>query len=370
MKAQACIFGAGKQGRLAINILRTNYKEIFFCDNDINKVGTFISEAVVKSFDELKRLYEEKHIDVYIAGYIQDIYNQCRRNSIDVIGVYSVNKNAIVTYREYCIYDKRPFYNSGYIEYENKKRMRVKDNIEKFRNGEKMSACITEVAIELSNLCNYACFHKKCPASYIKEKKIMSLADVKVIIGQLLEINFKGTICFQIYNEPLIDPRLFLIIEYIKQIMTADVEILVYTNGYYLTDTLAEDLQNGFADIIVATGYGREEFERLINLNVDIPYYVLWGDLDDRLEWNMSQGKSGCTVPCNSLFWQVPIWANGNVGLCCIDCFQEVKLGNIREAGLNKILDALDVRKSMESLLCGNRKEVLYCASCNWEGRS
>ena len=28
---------------------------------------------------------------------------------------------------------------------------------------------------------------------------------------------FEGTVCFHIYNEPLIDPRLFYIIEYIKQ---------------------------------------------------------------------------------------------------------------------------------------------------------
>lgn len=371
MKTIACIFGAGKVGNLALNILRTDYKDIFFCDNNVNKVGTIVSGIAVKSFDELKSLYiQEEPIDVYIAGYVQDIYDQCRKNSIDVAGIYSVNKNDIVSYRDYCVYDRKPFYNSGYAEYESKKRKRVNTNIAKFKNGEKMSACITEIAIELSNLCNYACIHAKCPAAHIKEKSIMPLTDIKAIIGQLCEIDFRGTICFQIYNEPMIDPRLFLIMEYIKQTLVANAEILVYTNGYYLTDSLVKDLQSGFADIIVATGYGKEEFERLINLNIEIPYYVLWGDLDDRLEWDADQKERENQIPCDSLFWQVPIWVNGDVGLCCLDYLQKVRYGNIKEKRLEDILDAWEVRKDMECLLCGNRKEVSYCASCDWKGRS
>ena len=197
----------------------------------------------------------------------------------------------------------------------------------------------------------------------------MPLADIKTIVNQLIQINFKGTICFQIYNEPLIDPRLFWIIEYIKSQMM-DIEVLVYTNGYYLTDSLAGDIQNGFADIIVATGYGRTEFERLVNLNLDIPYYVLYGNLDDRLIWDEELKKSKCNVPCASLFSQVPIWANGDVGLCCMDCFQKVKFGNIKKTELKQILDAPEIEINMKCLLSGNRRSVGYCSSCEWEGIS
>ena len=362
---KACVFGAGKMGCHAIDSLKEyNYK--FFCDNDKNKVGTIVNGYTVRGFDELKRVCAgEDDIEVFIAGYVHEIYEQCIRNEIKVMGVYSPEQNKIVTYREYCILDKKFYCNDLFIEYSYGKKIRIQKNITRFMNGERMSECITEVAIELSNLCNYACIHSKCPASHIKEKIIMPLSDIRNIIKQLCEIDFKGTICFQIYNEPLIDPRLFFIIELIKQKLT-DIKILVYTNGYYLTESLGKDLQNGFADIIVATGYGEEEYRRLININVEIPYYVLWGKLDERISWKSKESKSN--APCASLFSQVPIWANGDLGLCCMDCFQKIVFGNIKKTDIKRILNSTEIRKSMESLLKGDREDVNFCANCEWEG--
>lgn len=366
-KRRACVFGAGKLGSFAIEILK-EYDQKFFCDNDKNKVGMLVNGFLVRGFEELTRIYiEEGDIDIYIAGYVQDIYEQCIKNEIKITGVYSPKQYKMVSYREYCIQEKRFYCNDSFVRYSNEKENNIKKNIARFMSGELMSNCITEVAVELSNLCNYACIHSKCPASRIKEKTIMALSDIRNIVRQLCEIDFKGTICFQIYNEPLIDPRLFLIIEYIKQ-QLADVKVLVYTNGYYLTDSLGKDLQNGFADIIIATGYGEEEYCRLINLNIDIPYYVLWGHLDERILWKSAERKSN--VPCASLFSQVPIWANCDVGLCCMDCFQNVVFGNIKKKELKEILNSAEIRKNMESLLQGDRESVDFCAGCEWEGIS
>lgn len=362
----AIIIGAGRKGSLAVKLLK-DYEQIFFCDNNEDKIGMIIEGVKVKSFDELKKMYQQNDVDIYIAGYVHEIYEQCVCNGIKIVGVYDSSHDKMVPYKAYCIQDKRFYCNSSYIVYKKSKQMRVENNIAKFLNGEQMSKCITEVAIELSNLCNYACFHKKCPASKIDEKIIMPLSDIKEIIEQLVRMDFKGTICFQIYNEPLIDPRLFLIIEYVKKKL-ADVKVLLYTNGYYLTNSLVKDIQSGFGDIIVATAYGEEEFIRLINLNISIPYYVLWGNLDNRLLWQKELKKSKCNVPCISLFSQLPIWANGDVGLCCIDCFQKAVLGNIREVSLQEIINDIEIRKYMESLLQGRRQEVKYCSICEWEG--
>lgn len=362
----AIVFGAGKMGRLTIKLL-VDYKKVFFCDNDKNKIGMRIDGCIVKSFDELKKMLEDQNtIQVYIAGYVQEIYEQCIQNGVNIAGVYNPQQNRIVSYKEYCISDKSFYCNDSYITYKNNKKIRVKNSIAKFLSGVPMSDCITEVAIELSNLCNYACIHTKCPASQINEKRVMSLCDIKNIIRQLYNINFKGIICFQIYNEPLIDPRLFLIIEYIKQKMP-DVKILIYTNGYYLTDTLVKDLQSGFADIIVATGYGEKEYMRLINLRVDIPYYVLWGNLDDRLLWG-GEKEEKCNAPCAAFFSQLPIWVNGDVGLCCIDCFQKVVFGNVKNGNLKEVLNSIKVRMYMENLLNGERQKNKLCAVCEWEG--
>lgn len=363
---KACIFGAGRMGILASKILK-DFEQLFFCDNDKNKVGTIINGLKVIGFNDLKKIYcEDDNIDVYIAGYVQEIYEQCKENGIDIAGIYHPKKNEVVSYLNYCVENQNFYCNDAYILYKNAKQAKIHDNIEKFLTGEQMSDCIIEVAIELSNLCNYASIHTKCPASQINEKKIMPLSDIENIVRQLLDINFKGTICFHIYNEPLMDPRLFFIIDYIKQ-RISDVKVLIYTNGYYLTDSLVKDLQNGFADIITATGYGQKEYNRLINLRIDIPYYVLRGELDDRLSWG-KENTYECNVPCASLFSQVPIWVNGDVGLCCVDCYQKAVLGNIKNSSLEEILDSPKIRETMKSLLSGKRKDVNYCKYCFWEG--
>lgn len=353
-------------GILASKILK-KYEQLFFCDNDKNKVGTVIYGLKIIGFTDLKKAYcKNNAIDVYIAGYVQEIYEQCRENGIDIAGIYCSKKNEIVSYQNYCIQNQNFYCNDAFVIYKNEKKYKIQDSISKFMNGDQMSNCIIEVAIELSNLCNYACIHTKCPASQIDEKKIMPLSDIESIVGQLQDIKFKGTICFHIYNEPLMDPRLFFIIDYIKQ-RISDVKVLIYTNGYYLTDSLVKDLQNGFADIITATGYGQKEFDRLINLKIDIPFSVLRGELDDRLLWG-EKNKHECNVPCASLFSQVPIWVNGDVGLCCVDCYQKAIFGNIKNTSLKEILNSSKIRDIMENLLSGKRKDVYYCQHCFWEG--
>jgi len=367
MAEKACIFGAGKMGVEAVRLLQ-GYRERFFCDNDKRKVGTSVNGVIVKGFDELTLICKEGSVDVYIAGYVQEIYEQCIRNGVRIAGIYNPKNNEMTSYQEYCISNQCWYCNGAFVKYKDEKRQKIQTNITKFSEGRALSECIIEVAIELSNLCNYACLHKKCPASQINEKKVMPLDDIDKIIDALYDIDFTGTIHFQIYNEPLMDPRLFYIINRIKDKLK-DVKILVYTNGYYLTESVANDLQDGFADIIVATGYNQSEFSRLINLKIDVPFSVLWGALDDRLIW-AEGNKEACDVPCASLFSLTPIWVNCDVGLCCMDCHQRVTFGNIKEQSLREILNSAELREIMNKLISGNRKAVRSCLSCDWKGIS
>lgn len=73
------------------------------------------------------------------------------------------------------------------------------------------------VSIELSNLCNYASIHKKCPINKIKSPIILSSKIVYSIFNTLKKFSFSGQIAFHTYNEPLIDPRLFKFIEVAKK---------------------------------------------------------------------------------------------------------------------------------------------------------
>lgn len=97
------------------------------------------------------------------------------------------------------------------------------------------------VSIELSNLCNYSKIHTKCPLYDEKEPQVMPTYLIKKIIEELKDHNYKGTIMFSVYNEPLIDPRLFYLLDYsIKQLK--DIKLHVLTNGFFLTQEVMDDL--------------------------------------------------------------------------------------------------------------------------------
>ena len=72
------------------------------------------------------------------------------------------------------------------------------------------------VAIEVSSYCNRKCSY--CPVSKEEEKipkEFMEMDLFKKIIRQLQDMNFKGSIMYHFYNEPLLDERLPEFISYV-----------------------------------------------------------------------------------------------------------------------------------------------------------
>ncbi len=62
----------------------------------------------MKGFSELKQTYHtESKVDVYIAGYVQEIYEQCKRNDIYIAGIYNPKQNKLELYKEYCIQNQK-----------------------------------------------------------------------------------------------------------------------------------------------------------------------------------------------------------------------------------------------------------------------
>lgn len=100
---------------------------------------------------------------------------------------------------------------------EKERKAKRAEKVSAYIRGGNLSDCISGVSIMLSNLCNYACIHEKCPAHFIREKEIVSSKNVKAVIDELGDMGFDGRLSFHIYNEPMIDPRLFWFIEYAKK---------------------------------------------------------------------------------------------------------------------------------------------------------
>lgn len=369
MEVEKVIFGAGSYGKKAFAMLkRLNIESnhIIFCDNFIAPSIDSNTGVKIIDYNNLKKMYSLKHLSVIIAtAYFMEIYEQCTLDGIDIQGIYDLESDSVLEYKEYCRKNHTGYSNQKWIKYHHDKQSRVILNAEKFLEGAALSDCITEVAIMISNLCNYAYIHKKCPASFVSQKEIMSMGQIKMILSDLKAIRFRGTICFHIYNEPMNDPRLFFILEYIKKNIP-DVLTEVYTNGYYLNQAILNEMEEGLADILVATGYGIQEYERLLNLDAHIPFHILYGRLDDRLE-NYDAEDGDMEGSCYSLISQVPIYVNGDLALCCLDYKHDSSLGNVFEKGLIKLLNGYKVQEFQKNLLEGKRDIYPLCRRCNFK---
>lgn len=350
------IFGAGKIGELFCKEesdgIMKSYSEIYLYDNNVSKQKQYYYGYYVLASEEFRNMLESDDVEIIIATM------KWKEIISESLIVKYINKvKAIYTFSNYD--------NMKSIKYSHNQYLLEKSGSEKFLAGAQLFDCINRVAIMLSNLCNYANIHKDCPAYGIKEKEIMPSKTVYKIIDELCESNFKGEICFHIYNEPLIDPRLFLFIQYIKQ-KIPEINIHIYSNGYYLNQTMVNELEMVGVTRITTTAYSKDEWKRLISLETDIAFGILRGNLDKRLELYLEREDTICSDTCMSYFGTVPIYVNGDIGTCCLDWKHAYKLGNVTNCTLREVINEKKIREFQMALLKGDRSVFSICSNCTW----
>ena len=122
---------------------------------------------------------------------------------------------------------------------------------------------------------------------------------------------------------------------------------------------------------IVVTAYSRQEYLSTINLSYDGACEILVGNLDERLNVFMNAYKETDDKVlyhqsrCTGLLTAVPIYVNGDIGLCCMDYEHPFQLGNVFQNKLEEILNSEKVVKLQKSLLRGER-ECSICRTCCW----
>lgn len=365
------LFGAGKIGKsflesYCFNGLKAISRRIFFYDNNkelprvINGIERLVSLDAMPSNTEI----------IITCGAWTEALRQCAYQGYRDIKIYDAERDEILSTKDYSRNNVGYYENLECAKYQAEKEKKVLVSKEKFLKTKDLFGCITEVAIMLSNLCNYASIHQKCPASCVREKQILPSRTVYKILDELAANNFNGTICFHIYNEPLIDPRLFLFIQYVKKVMPGS-RVRIYSNGYYLDQIMADELYEIGTDILVTTGYGTNEYHRLINLNTEtgIAFSVLYGILDDRIDYYTKRNTTYVVSNsiCDTYLYQIPIYSNGDIGTCCLDYKHPYGLGNITEHSLEKCLNNSRIIDFQLKLLKGDRTNFPICTNCFWK---
>lgn len=217
------------------------------------------------------------------------------------------------------------------------------------------------ISFELSNLCNYSNIHMKCPLHREEQTKILPLRIIKETIDTLSNYQFAGRVAFHNYNEPLIDPRLFTLVEYTHK-KCPDAYIYICTNGFYLDQTIAEELEAFGVSKIHVSIYSKKDLRRLQRINLSIPCELEVMKLDDTLNIYSAPGansKLKCFAPLNEII----ITKDARISLCCFDWANIYTFGSLKEKPINKILcDGL--MYDVYSRLSNGERFLNICKNC------
>lgn len=223
---------------------------------------------------------------------------------------------------------------------------------------------INRVSFELSNLCQYATLHKQCPLHLTQYAIILPQKIVLSVIDTISSWGYSGVIGFHTYNEPGIDPRLFMFITYARTKCPSS-HIVIMTNGFYLDDNLVNEYMNVGVNEMFLSAYSDKEYKRFSNFTSQMKININKPVLDERLDIydrpEMQPDQKTCLAPYNELM----VTREGYVGLCCLDWRRDNVFGNLHNNSLEEILTSEKMISAYENLSCGNRVFDI-CKRCGW----
>jgi radical SAM protein with 4Fe4S-binding SPASM domain len=246
------------------------------------------------------------------------------------------------------------------------------------------------VEIEIHSFCNRKC--SWCPNRYIDRTKFEAMPEdtyIKVL-NDLRSVDYKGTISFSRYNEPMSDIDLLkLRLRQAREILP-DVKLVSNTNGDFLSK---ENLDGLLIDELTIMDYDNKGNEpcshKLENCGVvvteiDYPfirgqygdmnvlYYVDWpknAKIEDRGGSLIEYSGKLRNKPCHEPRHFVGIDYNGNVMPCCHMRSDNPKhhrysLGNIHDSSILQICDS--GISDYYRLAMGGYNEELYLGPCKY----
>lgn len=233
-------------------------------------------------------------------------------------------------------------------------------------------ALTKRVCIELSNRCNYAYAHKRCPLHNMRGNApvILPARIVEGVLNDLGRHNFNGLLSFHLYNEPMVDPRLFQFIEYAHAVCPGAC-IDICTNGSYINQTMIDELTEAGVCSLRVSCYSKKEYARLSKLTSKAYYKAKVARLDPQVLLFYQAPRDGTRTarqgtPCLAPLFELNITRDGKLGLCFLDWAHKHTFGDLRKQRLSEIVASDEVQETAARLRKGDR----FLALCKTCGRS
>jgi len=274
-----------------------------------------------------------------------------------------------------------------------------------------------KVQIEVTNICNARC--SMCPLKDMKRKTgYMDFELFKKIIDETSQRKLRRLI-LHIMGEPLLHPRIFEMIAYIKK-KNPNQPVEFSTNASLLTEEVGNKLIESGLDILnlsidavskeiyekIRIGLDYEKtmkniykFLELIGRNknkkplakiqliklpenepewdkfkgkwqkyaVDKPYIELcikeMGDWGGYLEKRKIANR-GLKVCCGAPFDSLDILWNGDVSFCCLDYDGQLLVGSVKQQSLKEIWHGEKINRFRQRFIKNNYKGIPLCSTC------
>lgn len=208
------------------------------------------------------------------------------------------------------------------------------------------------VSIEINSACNRSCTF--CPNSIEERPKFFLEEELFYkIIQDLKDIGFKGEINFNLYNEPLLDPRICMFMKHIKKELPS-AYMYLNTNGDFLNITKWKELRDSglsFANVTQYDGKINKNITKLIDaLDAEEKKHIYAHELGGKhsragLVGSDYTGPLPLKEVCTRPFNQLPINWKGKVILCCNDYYGSVEIGDVRHEKISDIWEKSDLCK-------------------------
>jgi len=147
------------------------------------------------------------------------------------------------------------------------KSKKVEANIQLYEYNNKVLPLPTEIEISESGTCNRSCsFCPRSDPSFIDKKEFISNNLHEKLCRELKEINYKGTIRYSGFVEPLLDKNIYNLLKMVKEyIPESNIELV--TNGDPLNlKRLLKLFEFGLNRILISAYDGKEDAEKFEDL--------------------------------------------------------------------------------------------------------
>ena len=265
----------------------------------------------------------------------------------------------------------------------------VEDKIQLFSfNGQNLPLP-TEIEISESGTCNRSCsFCSRSAANFVDKKEFITNDLHEKLCVELKELNYKGTIRYSGFVEPMLDKNIYNLISMVRDYLPES-NIEMVTNGDPLNlKRLKKLFDHGLNKILISSYDGKEETEKLedlcIQANLNEKQYMvrhryyseeqdfgitlsnrsgLMADAKFKIDALKEPLKKPCYIPSYTFFLDY----QGDVLMCPHDWGKKVVLGDLNK---EKLKDIWFSKKFMgiRKILNKSNRNFKPCNVCDVEG--